>query len=280
MVTRNGHSLNGPHATSIHHDIDRTRARMTRTVAEIEERLSPAHVKAQVLERLFDAKRTIKATAHDSAVGKAETMLSTIKENPIPAALIAIGVGWLLVNGRREKPGPSLAGAQRRATFGARTGAPPYLSGAYHRGARSMEARARDLVRDAEGRIEEITGGVRDRADAVVREARERGRAAERGARRRYDENPLLAGAVALAVGAAIGLALPHTRREDELVGKVRDRVLDAAGGLAQRAVDKAQEAATEVTEKVTGELGGATGPKGARRDGAAATSATGARTG
>ena len=60
------------------------------------------------------------------------------------------------------------------------------------------------------------------------------------------DENPLAVGAVALAVGAAVGLSIPSTRYEGQLLGETRDNLLakaqDAAGGL----VDKVKQVAGE----------------------------------
>ena len=47
------------------------------------------------------------------------------------------------------------------------------------------------------------------------------------------EHNPLAVGAVAMAVGAAVGLALPETRREQELMGDARDRVVDNAKSMA-----------------------------------------------
>src|SRR5690606_2721174 len=42
-----------------------------------------------------------------------------------------------------------------------------------------------------------------------------------------FEEQPLVAGALALAVGAAIGGLLPRTRREDSAIGSYRDQVFD-----------------------------------------------------
>ena len=42
-------------------------------------------------------------------------------------------------------------------------------------------------------------------------------------------DQPLVAGALAFAVGAMIGAAAPHTREEDELMGKASDRLKDRA---------------------------------------------------
>jgi hypothetical protein len=69
-------------------------------------------------------------------------------------------------------------------------------------------------------------------------------------------EEPIIVGGVALAVGAAIGLSLPSTRREDVLMGSVRDDLRDTAyaygedvAGRFGHVAEKAYEAASEEAE-------------------------------
>jgi len=69
-----------------------------------------------------------------------------------------------------------------------------------------------------------------------------------------FDQQPLIAGALAFAAGAALGAALPHTKQEDQLLGeqadKVRSQATDAAGSLYDQGKQKAAEAYDEVREK------------------------------
>jgi hypothetical protein len=67
------------------------------------------------------------------------------------------------------------------------------------------------------------------------------------------EENPLLFGAVAVAVGGVLAATVPVTPREDQLMGEARDRVMGTAKELTQdtmhkvgRVVDEAQSAAEE----------------------------------
>jgi ElaB/YqjD/DUF883 family membrane-anchored ribosome-binding protein len=83
-------------------------------------------------------------------------------------------------------------------------------------------------------------------------------------AREQYDyyieENPLAVGAVALAVGAAVGLSIPSTRYEGHLVGETRDQLLskaqDAAGDLINRVKEVAGEAQKTLTDEVKNAAG------------------------
>jgi uncharacterized protein YjbJ (UPF0337 family) len=65
------------------------------------------------------------------------------------------------------------------------------------------------------------------------------------------EENPLAVGAVALALGAAVGLAIPSTQIENRYMGEARNNLLHKAEETARDAVGKVQKVAGEVTETV-----------------------------
>jgi ElaB/YqjD/DUF883 family membrane-anchored ribosome-binding protein len=107
---------------AIREDIEQTRAEMARTVDEIQARLTPANiveqVKEQAKETATEAIDNVKQTVRDATVGKVENMVNSvsdsaretgsglmglIKENPIPAALAGLGLGWLYMK-RQNNP--------------------------------------------------------------------------------------------------------------------------------------------------------------------------------
>lgn len=117
-----------------------------------------------------------------------------------------------------------------------------------------------DAASSASGSASRLSHDARDAA-ARARDASYRGvsRAGDqasyygRRARRTFldtlQEEPLVLGAVALAVGAAIGAALPSTRTEDEWLGETRDRLRDEAVGYGREAIDKAGTVAQKAYE-------------------------------
>src|ERR687896_800018 len=76
-------------------EIERTRADMSETVDAIQERLSPESLKEQAKDRVKEA--TV-GRAQDAGSG----IVGTIRANPLPAALTGVGLGWLLVNARKQ----------------------------------------------------------------------------------------------------------------------------------------------------------------------------------
>jgi hypothetical protein len=82
---------------AIRTQICRTRADLDRTIDELQERLDPKEFMHNVFQSLRDNSGEITNRA-----------LCTLKDNPIPTALIGIGVIWLLMNhSKRSTPLPS-----------------------------------------------------------------------------------------------------------------------------------------------------------------------------
>lgn len=67
-----------------------------------------------------------------------------------------------------------------------------------------------------------------------------------------FRDQPLVGGALAFALGAALGSALPHTPQEDALMGSTADAVKDKAGELAADAYEQGKQKATEVYESAS----------------------------
>lgn len=122
---------------------------------------------------------------------------------------------------------------------------------------RSAGASISDAAETVSDRVSQSFHDARDSVyetrDAAYRrgaEARDQmaryGRHARRGLLDILQEEPLIFGAVAVALGAAIGAALPATRREDQLFGRMRDDLRDEAVDYGREALDKVQNVASE----------------------------------
>jgi len=67
-----------------------------------------------------------------------------------------------------------------------------------------------------------------------------------------FNQQPLIAGALAFAAGAALGAALPHTAQEDEVLGEQADKVRSKATATAGELYQQGKEQATKVYEDVS----------------------------
>src|SRR3954466_583870 len=125
--------------TEIRAGIEETRTEMSETIEAIQERLNPQHLKEQVKDQVREQFQEVKATVREATIGKAEDMvrnvgdtlgearyglMETIRQNPIPAALAGIGLGWLFMN-RQSAPNRRYARYSDQARY-YREGQPHY----------------------------------------------------------------------------------------------------------------------------------------------------------
>jgi hypothetical protein len=94
-------------------------------------------------------------------------------------------------------------------------------------------------------------GAVRHQAGAARRQAAGTGDYVRQGLDNLIEEQPLAAGAIALALGAAIGGALPRSSVEDRMFGEQSDRAMATVRDLAKDHEAKLHAAAGAVVEEV-----------------------------
>lgn len=168
-------------------------------------------------------------------------LMDRVKNNPVPAALAGLGLGWL-----------AFSGAERNDRWESERGwARRYDGGDQGEAASSTMANVKETLTDAASDVTESAREVTNRAQEYTRDATARARYTGRRAQTELDrmtrENPLAVGAGALLLGAAIGLAIPETERENELLGEARDSMIDKAQDMASTAASRAQDAASDL---------------------------------
>lgn len=99
-----------------------------------------------------------------------------------------------------------------------------------------------DMKRSLLDGLDDLSGAARDQIVAAREKAYAARLRVERSARdgsremgRLIEEHPMVAGVVALALGAAFAAALPRTRTEDNAFGADSDRLMDAATDLLRQ---------------------------------------------
>jgi ElaB/YqjD/DUF883 family membrane-anchored ribosome-binding protein len=222
-------------------EIERTRADMSETVDAIQNKLSPQNIKEQAKEQ-----------AKDTAKGAGSTIMETIRENPLPAALTGIGLGWLFISARRQS-------SQQTPYRGRVYDYPPtyelpprYEEERAPSGPSADQAleRTRDKVGETASQVQDRAGQVasqaQDRMSQLGSRAQDQAQRAKGGFQRMLQENPLAVGALAVGAGAAVGLAIPQTAKEHEAMGEARDTLVEKAQEKAQDAQQRARRVAEE----------------------------------
>ncbi len=266
-------------AAELEHEVAAQRAEVEHDLDKLQDRLSPG----QLMDQLFDYVK------HGNGADFTRNLGRSIRDNPIPVALMGIGMAWLMVGGSGTKPrnvdddphdrdwddrayaysgdpvdlggfGQSY-GEASAADLDQHTADEP--EGSRREGLTSKAGRVAGHLRDRAGEASEcLGGGIRGTRDAMARRGRGVGRKTRRygdrlgrrasrygrQARRRFfealEDQPLVLGALGVAIGAALGAALPATEREDELMGETRDNLKRQAEQTGRKQEDKVRDMA------------------------------------
>jgi hypothetical protein len=287
--------------------IEQTRAQMTQTVNSIQERLSPERLTREAKDKIKEATIGKVEEMADVATYKANrwrnNLVDTMKQNPIPTALVGIGLGWLLMEGMRSSdreeytyhhsvydydnqrlytPENYYEGSYTGTERSTMENVQHRMSDAAHtvqdktsravQGAKETASNMAATVSDKAGNVaatvtdtasnvastvtdtaSNVAHTVTDTAKDMSYRAQEKMRYQAQRAKSNFqymlEENPLAVGAVAIAAGATLGLMLPSTQKEDELMGDTRDNLIEQAKTTAKETAQKAQHVANEAYE-------------------------------
>jgi hypothetical protein len=200
-----------------------------------------------------------------------DSLASAVQENPLAAALIAGGALWLLMGNDRLKSAASSAAAAaspmvdigarnlRSAASGLqRTAAPPTAAEMDHEGSLRVGETLRDAGNAASDAMSGAAEKIRDRFDAGVAFARENfgklGPGKESFTKAQsmladmLERQPLVLGAIGLAIGATVAGAFQTSELENEWIGDLSDDVkadLNARAGAVSQSLREASETLT-----------------------------------
>jgi ElaB/YqjD/DUF883 family membrane-anchored ribosome-binding protein len=238
-------------------DVAASRHRLNDTLSALGDKLSPGQMVDEVL-----------GLAQGQAGEFAKRLGAQVKDNPLPALLIAAGVGMLLLNRntghsvvvsaddwhheRRYRAleearwGTSRQGGESDDAFEDRVHqAHATALGLTQKAGEAMDA-FKMRVSGAVDSAREAAHGVRERASAMLSDAKhaigdtahnlgQRASDVRHKAENFYEETPLAGGAIALAFGALLGSSTPLSRTERDALSKVADEAARASADLAGR---------------------------------------------
>lgn len=270
-------SIHDQSADMIRSDIERTRERLGDTVEALGAHLNPSLLKQRVKDSVREATigraKTMARNARDKAEESGRGLLGTLRDNPIPAAMIAGGIGWLLFSKRRDRDTENVEwdydrslGASERATTSAYREEttidyshqlPEHAQTDHGVGSRAREAGERvassarhaseSVASTARAAGEKVASGTSRAAHTIADRARAGGHKVEET----FEENPMVLGVVAAAVGLAVGMTLPVTDKESQIMGGKRDELMDRA----KEAISDTKEKVRNVAERAVPEV-------------------------
>jgi ElaB/YqjD/DUF883 family membrane-anchored ribosome-binding protein len=263
-------------AEQIKGQIEETRNQMGETIDAIQDKLSFSNISEQVTEHVNNAVETAKGAVYDATIGKAANLMKnfsedisktsivrTAKSNPFPFVLIGLGAGLLAYQTYTGK-GNNGRGRRHEFTAGRDPRFASQRGGAAESGmltsARETVSHAAETVTGAAGtaysKVTDVVDNAYTGANEVAHRAYDKVGALKSTAVEQYDhyieENPLAVGAVAIALGAAVGMAIPSTRYESRMLGEYRQDLMDKAQTTASHLLDKTKEVVNEAGRTVS----------------------------
>jgi len=272
--------------------IEETRNQMGETIDALQEKLSFNNLSEQVSEHVNNAIETAKSSVYDATIGKAvgfmkdmgdgigdSKFVRTARSNPLPLILIGVGAGLLAYNNyssssrRRSFRGGSRRGYDQfadrdRARRDMERGTSFDLEQRHSQSGSTMNALsdkatavsdkvsnvANSAYESASTTLDSAVTGAKDIYNRAYSKAGDYTNVAYETYDHHINENPLAVGAAAFALGAVVGLAIPATRYEGELMGEARDQLLKKAQDQGSMLLDKTRNLVDEAANTVSKE--------------------------
>ena len=242
-------------------EIDQQRDNIGQIVSALESKLSPG----ELIDRFIGA-------GNGTGGEFARSLGNVVKANPLPTVLTAAGLAWLYAC-RNETPATRRAAAMEHAysttsggssfadsaSMGSSQGTGEGLAeGLKERAAHLREgvsetwsnatSRVGDAAHGVGSKVGSLAHGIGSGATSVVAGVRSQTQRLGTGYSTMLQENPMAAGAIAIAAGALIGALLPITQPENRLMGKASDKLKSKASDIAQTVRTKSGEMAQELS--------------------------------
>ena len=263
-------------SAEIEREVEQTRGELDRTVEALKDKMTPG----QLIDELT---QSLKGSGAADMFGNLGTQ---VKDNPLALAMVGAGMAWLMMGkGSSHAGGGGLLGAfgahgGPQAATGAQSSDPvsdygtsasslntaggggEAAEGSLMAGAANMAHQASDIAGDVAGRVQHTAMHLKDQVmgqaghakhgvQAAGDQALRAGQGAQRGVMELLEKEPLIFGALGIAVGAALGAAMPSTAVEDRTFGGLRDKALDEGRSRLGEGVSIAKDAAGAALEAV-----------------------------
>jgi ElaB/YqjD/DUF883 family membrane-anchored ribosome-binding protein len=269
---------------TLEREIDQTRANMDQTLGALERKFSPGQL-------LDQAMGFVKENGGEFA----SNLGQSIRDNPMPALLTAVGIAWMVAASSRPR---SAAGYDFNDSYQLdkdihsteydemaldedELDQRDQGEGVLSKAGETVKAAGEKVKAAAEGARKKLAGsrqkltssrravgsGMRrttDTAQAQAQQVRE-------GFNNLLTEQPLVVGALGIAVGAIIGAVLPETERENRLLGPIRDKTISEVKERGAESYHQVRKSVSRVGEEakqaISQSVSQASGSKPARED-------------
>jgi len=234
----------------IERDVERTRSDIEDTVAALREKMSLGQIVDEATHYL-----------RDSGGNEALSNLAAqARANPMPLALVGIGLAWLMSGRGQPAIGSSTGswagtGSSVRG-FGARAGetagsAKDALADSGRKAGEAVSSR----MHQASDAASQTYNRISDTASHTYGRVSDRAGQAHRSMSQLVESEPLILAGLGLAIGAAIGAMLPASETERRLLGEKLDEMKEGASEIARQEWEKTKSVASDAASAAKSEI-------------------------
>ena len=291
MTNEELHDKEPRSSTEIESDIRQTRGRMDATLDELGDRMTARSLLNSALD--WWESRNLGARSGGATKDTYQTVARYVKENPIPSLLVGADVAWMIIEATTSDDEETRFYTEPASHKWKRSDSDTRYYSSEYRGddqtvtggksGSGIAESAKDKLEHAKEAVGEVAGAAKEKVSAlgdaateaaedvgrhaqeVYKEgrstARKIGRSIESGyhssaeqLENAMEEYPLAVGIGFAALGALIGVLLPRTRREDELLGEQSDQLVKATKEKGQELLERGKVVAERVTQSTLDE--------------------------
>lgn len=189
---------------------------------------------------------TMVQSTQDSMRSATRSLVTTIKENPVPTALVGVGLLWMFTAARSKHHGRDAVHSGGDAIRMGRD-ATSALGRATHAAGETME----DAASKVKASVSEAARGAPRGISEFAGDAGAAGRRLGHRAERLFEERLVAVGAGVLVAGALVGMAIPITRKETEWMGDARHGFSERAGRLVDKVGSQLHDGAERAAQGI-----------------------------
>ncbi|QDD90231.1 DUF3618 domain-containing protein [Pseudomonas oryzihabitans] len=223
-------------------EIDQKRERIEDLVGALESRLSPG--------QLFD--QALSYTKGHSGEF-AHNLGTTLKANPVPAVLTSVGLLWLAL-GQNRTPAPATAGSPLKdklaGALDSVTSSAGHTRDSLNRGSHDVRDKVTGLGDTVSAKASQTGERLSDTAAQAKDTLTDQAQQLKGSFDTLLREQPLVVGALGIALGALLGAALPRTQTEDRALGKHSDKLTAKAKQVASSGYEQVKAAGQDVAKE------------------------------
>ena len=202
-------------------EVNQARARLSRTASELSNRLSPGELVDQAIDM---------AREHGGEFGR--NLGTQVKNNPLPMILTSVGISWMIMSSGKNRAAyaSGTISTDRHSTDRHSTG----TNGS------SLKSALGDTLSKSKDKAAAVGDSLHNTSADMKESAQNIGESLVHF----YRDQPLLAGSLGIAIGAALGALIPSTEFEDDTFGEISDRSLETAKTEAMNKYDEVRNSA------------------------------------